>query len=64
MNGESILGESEQFAPRKIVGRPASKRQVLWQLEQIRQFTDKHTKGKWILTEGALREILQREKKS
>ena len=52
MKGESILGESGEFAPRKIVGRPATPRQVLWQLEQIRMFTDKHTHGKPRLAEG------------
>ena len=54
MKGESILGESGQFAPRKIVGRPPAPRQVLWQLEQIRMFTDKFTRGKPKLTEADL----------
>ena len=37
---------------RKSVGRPPSPRKVLWQLEQIREFTRKHTHGKPALAEG------------
>ena len=64
MKGESILGESGEFAPRKIVGRPPTPRQILWQLEQIRMFTDKFTRGKPKLTEAQLREILKLENRS
>lgn len=64
MKGESILGESGEFAPRKIVGRPPTPQQVLWQMEQIKQFTDKLTRGKPKLTEAALQEILKLENRS
>ena len=54
MKGESILSESDEFAPRKVVGRPPTPRQILWQIDPVRQFTDKFTRGKPKLTAGDL----------
>lgn len=45
-------GDVMQQPIRKAVGRPPSPRKVLWQLEQIREFTRKHTHGKPALAEG------------
>ena len=44
--------DSPSFPVRRQVGRPSTPRQVLWQLEEMRRFVQKHTHGKPTIVEG------------
>jgi hypothetical protein len=44
--------DSPSFSIRRQVGRPSTPRQVLWQLEEMRKFFEKHAHGKPIIVEG------------
>jgi hypothetical protein len=44
--------DSPSFSIRRQVGRPSTSRQVLWQLEEMRKFFEKHAHGKPIIVEG------------
>lgn len=44
--------DSPSFPVRRQVGRPSTPRQVLWQLEEMRKFFEKHAHGKPIIVEG------------
>jgi len=46
--------DSSSFPVRRQVGRPSTPRQVLWQLEEMHRFVQKHTQGKQVINEGDL----------
>jgi hypothetical protein len=55
------------FSIRRQVGRPSTPRQVLWQLEEMRKFFEKHAHGKPIIVEGdvfPVRKIVGRPRSS